>query len=184
VYSRSKSTFWASKSSAVSPDCVALDARVDVLGDEDDRPSGLLEAVGAADDAVVGGVAREQGAAALVVVEDDPDGAAGLLDPHPLGEIADVAQAVEVPDGGAGVAAEVVGVGLELVQLLDDVERDDDLVVLEHEQRVRVVQQHVRVDDEGLGVAVGFAHWVRRGKSAVSSVCGEPVARRTAFSTV
>ena len=58
------------------------------------------------------------------------------------------AQPVEVADDRARVAAEVVGAGLELVQLLDDVERDDHLVVREHEQRVGVVQQDVGVDDE------------------------------------
>ena len=50
----------------------------------------------------------------------------------------------------AGVAAGVVVVLLEVVQLLDDRERDDDLVLLEQEDRVGVVQQHVRVEDEVL----------------------------------
>ena len=65
-----------------------------------------------------------------------------------------LAKPVEVADDRPGVAAEVVGAGLELVEFLDDVERDDHLVVGEQEQRVGVVQQDVGVDDEGLDVAV------------------------------
>src|SRR5438552_9809899 len=36
---------------------------------------------------------------------------------------------------------------LELVDLLDDVDRDDDVVVVEPENRVRIVEEDVRVED-------------------------------------
>jgi hypothetical protein len=56
-------------------------------------------------------------------------------------------------DDRARVSPEVIGAGLELVELLDDVERDDHLVVGEHEQRVGIVQHDVGVEHEVLDVA-------------------------------
>lgn len=133
---------------------VALDAGVDVLADEDDGRALLLQGQRAADDAVVRRVGGQAGAELLVFLEDDAHAPAGLRDGHAVGEVALLSQRVEQPDGRPRVAAEVVGAALELVELLDHVERDDDLVLLEHVQRVGVVQQDVGVDDEVLGVAV------------------------------
>ena len=79
---------------------------------------------------------------------------------------------IEMSNDSASVAAQVVGVGLEFVQLLDDVEGDNDLVVAEEEDRVGVVQEDVGVDDEGFYVAV-IAH---ARAEVVSSP--EPVASR------
>jgi hypothetical protein len=67
-----------------------------------------------------------------------------------------------VADDGAGVAPEVVAVGLERVEFLDHVEGDDHLVVGEHEQGRRVMQQVVGVEVEVFDVAV-VAHGRRRG---------------------
>ena len=78
--------------------------------------------------------------------------------------------AIEVADHRPGVAAQVVGAGLELVQLLDHVERDDHLVVREQEDRVGVVQQDVGVEHEGLHAGVASrARRARRGWSVPSS---------------
>ena len=58
-----------------------------------------------------------------------------------------LAEIVEEARDRARVAAALRALALELVDLLDDVDRDDDVVVLEPEDRVRVVEQDVRVED-------------------------------------
>src|SRR5205814_9549704 len=63
-----------------------------------------------------------------------------------------------MPDDRSCVSSQVIGPGFELVELFDHVERDDDLVLLEHEQRVGIVQQNVGVENEMLDVAV-VAHF-------------------------
>lgn len=88
---------------------VALDPRIDVLGDEDDALALLLEGMSAADDAVIGGVGRQAGAEFLVFFEDDAEPPAGLLELNALREFALLAQLVQVADNRAGVAAQVVG---------------------------------------------------------------------------
>ena len=55
----------------------------------------------------------------------DPHAPAGLSTGTPSARLPVLAQAIEMADDRAGVAAQVVGAGLELVQFLDDVERDD-----------------------------------------------------------
>jgi len=67
-----------------------------------------------------------------------------------------LAQAVEVPDALARVAPDVVVVPLELVEFLDHREGDDDVVLLEDEERVGVVQEHVRVENEVLDARVAL----------------------------
>jgi hypothetical protein len=80
---------------------------------------------------------------------------------HPVGELALGPESVEVADDPARVAPDVVVPALHRVELFDDRVGDDDVVVLEDEQRVGVVQQHVRVEHEVLdpdpviGVCVG-----------------------------
>ena len=140
---------------------IALDAGVDVLGDEDDAFAFVEEGDGAADDAVVGCVGGEAGAEFLILLEDDADAATGLGDGDAVGESALEAEGIEMSDDGAGVSAEVVGVGFEFVQLFDDVEGDDHFVVGEHEERIGIVEEDVGIDDEGFGVAVGLAHFFR-----------------------
>jgi len=140
---------------------VGFDAGVDVFGDEDDFFALTEEVEGAADDSVVWGVGGESGAEFLVFIEDDADAAMGLFDGDALGEVAGFAEAVEVSDDGSGVSAEVVVVGLEGVELLDDFEGDDDLVVGEHEQGIGVVEQDVGVEDKVFDVAVGVSHKAR-----------------------
>ena len=67
-----------------------------------------------------------------------------------IGQPAVLAQAVERPDDLPGVLARVVGPLLELVEFLDDLERQDDFVVGEGHEGAGIVQEDVRVKDEGL----------------------------------
>ena len=76
------------------------------------------------------------------------DGRGVVAPAHAVGQRAALAEAVELADALAGVAAQVIVLALHRVEFLDDGERDDDVVLLEDKERVGVVQQHVRVDDE------------------------------------
>ena len=58
-----------------------------------------------------------------------------------------LAEVVEEPRDVARVAPALGALALELVDLLDRVDRDDEIVVLELEDRLRVVQEHVRIED-------------------------------------
>ena len=60
------------------------------------------------------------------------------------------AELVEVARHLAGVAAQRREVALEVVDLLDDVDRDDDVVVAEAEDAAGVVEEDVGVEDEVL----------------------------------
>ena len=97
---------------------------------------------------------------------------AARLERHALRERAALlAEIVEQARDGARVAAALGAFALELVDLLDDVDRDDDVVVLEPEDGVRVVEQDVRVEDVVLlqGEAV-FTVGEERGQGAMKSV--------------
>jgi len=59
-------------------------------------------------------------------------------------------QAVEAADHRPGVAAEFVGVLLELVQLLDHRHRDHDIVIPEGFHALAAVEQHIGIQDKGL----------------------------------
>ena len=59
-----------------------------------------------------------------------------------------------MPDDRSRVAPQFIAPGFEFVELFDDVERDDHLIVREHEQRIGVVQQDIGVENEMLDVAV------------------------------
>jgi hypothetical protein len=95
------------------PEGVGLDARVDVLGDEDGALAGFMQVVGDGDDAVVGRVFAE-GVGALVGVDVDAYGAGGAggraddAPGHAVDQAPGGAEFVEVADGLARGAAEVV----------------------------------------------------------------------------
>src|SRR5205085_11673966 len=73
---------------------------------------------------------------------------AAVLQRDALGERAVLlAKRVQRPRHLAGVAAQLGEIALELVDLLDDVDGDDDVVVFELEQRPRVVEEDVGVED-------------------------------------
>jgi hypothetical protein len=59
-----------------------------------------------------------------------------------------------MPNDRPGISAQVVGPALELIELFDNIERDHDLIIGKHEDRIGVVQQDVGVDDEILKMAV------------------------------
>jgi hypothetical protein len=147
---------------------VALDAGGDVLGDEDGAVPVAHQVEGDGDDLVVGLVVAEEvgpvvagdidadGAGAPVGADGPPGHGAhgGVAPADALGERADEAEAVEVADDLAGGSPDVVVAPLHVVQFLDHGERDDDIVVLEDEQGVRVVQEHIGVEDEMFGLVV------------------------------
>ena len=64
--------------------------------------------------------------------------------------VGSLAQLVDETREHAGVTPELVHVALEVVDLFDDVDREDDFVVIELEDRPRVVQQDVGVQDVDL----------------------------------
>ena len=129
---------------------IALDARVDVLGDEDGAQPARLQPGGHAQDQVVVLVELQPALAGHRLHACHADHASLLVPADALEEVPEAPELVERADHLARVAARLVVVLLELVQLLDHRERDDDLVLLELEDRLRVVQQHVRVEHEML----------------------------------
>jgi hypothetical protein len=72
------------------------------------------------------------------------------IDLHPIGEIALVTQLIEQTGGLACIAALFRGIALEAVNLLDHLDRNHDRVVFEAGDGLGIVQQHVRVENEGL----------------------------------
>jgi hypothetical protein len=148
---------------------VGLDARRQVLGDEH-RPLALLVQVPRdRDDAVVGHLFARSRAGGLAVTSmrivpvchPGPRDAPGPTRGLPLAPADAVvrrpmrAQAVQVADALARVPPEVILLALHLVQFFDDRKRDDDVVLFEHEERVRVVEQDVRVETKCLTLASG-----------------------------
>ena len=154
----------------VEPVHVGLEAKVDVLGDEDGGAAalGVADGDGEGEDAGidVAGVRRGGPGAGRGFLEDDAeDAAVGEHDAFGEGTLA--AEGVEAPGNGPRVLAALAGLALELVDLLDDLDGDEDVVVLEVEQGVGVVEEDVGVEDVVLGrVGVGLARapWGATGK--------------------
>src|SRR2546423_10979328 len=84
-----------------------------------------------------------------LVRQHEPRGAA-VLEGYALGQLAGRAQVIEMMGDQASVPADLILPALLAVDLLDHGQRDHDLVVLEGEDRIGVVQQHVRVEDVNL----------------------------------
>src|SRR5262249_15730712 len=99
--------------------------------------------------------------------------AALVADRDAIGEArAIAAQLIQSAGDFARVAAALGQLLLELIDFLEDVNRDDDLVIGEFEDRLRIVQEHVGIEDEvlshevsegctGLGGCKSMASWVR-----------------------
>ena len=77
--------------------------------------------------------------------------AALVLHRHALGQaVSEVAELVQAARYFARVATSLRQLLLEVVDLLQDVDGDDHIVVGEVEHGARIVEQDVRVEDEGL----------------------------------
>ncbi len=130
---------------------VGANAQVGVFGDEDGL--GLRVALprldGDRENAVVHQAAVGHRLGQIALDEADLEHAA-VGQWNPLGERALDAMLVEVAGDLAGVATQLAHVLLELVELFDDVDRNDDRVVIEAVDRPRVVQQNVGVENEVL----------------------------------
>ncbi len=128
------------------PELAALDAQRGVLADQ--RPP---NADGDRQNAVIGFAGVEVGRQGRVdVIALNPQGAAAA-ERHRFAQPTGAAlpQLLEQPQGGAGVAADLVRARLLGVELLHHDERQHDLVLVEAEQRPRVGQQHAGVQDIG-----------------------------------
>ena len=142
-----------------------LELHVDILGDEDGRRrKGLLDKERAGDDAIVLlGEIGQHGAQPLhgrrrpIVLDEiavDNDGqraAVGQL--HTLVHGAGVRQELlEDAVHPAGIAAALGGLlAFYRIELLENLDRNGQVIVLELEDRLRIVQQNVRVQNVGLG---------------------------------
>ena len=109
------------------------------------------------EDAVVG-LVEVEGEVGARLAAGDPDRATLLVPHDALEERALAAEPVERAGDGAGVAARLVVVLLEGVELLDHREGDDHLMLGELEDRLRVVEKHVRVEHEVLAPDGAVAH--------------------------
>ena len=74
-----------------------------------------------------------------------------------LAEHLSLCQAVDLADEAPGVERERVAAFLELVKLLDNGYRNDDVVVLELPDSLVVMQDDVGVQHEYLGLSMGFS---------------------------
>jgi hypothetical protein len=117
------------------------------------------------EDAVVGLVEVEREVAAAVAARDADRPA--LLVPHDaLEERALCAKPVERARHLARVAAPLIVVLLEGVEFLDHREGDDHLMLGELEDRVRVVEEHIRVEHEVLSKHAPIGALRRCGESS------------------
>ena len=76
--------------------------------------------------------------------------AAGVVDRHAIGQVALLPQRIQQPGDLAGITALLGGVTLEAVDLLHHLDRDHHRVVFKAGERLRVVEQHIRIENEGL----------------------------------
>jgi hypothetical protein len=102
-----------------------------------------------AEDPVIDDVEVEHGGRFAVALIDT-ERAAAIVELDAAEQTAVAAEAIDLADDLAGIAAGVVVVLLEAIQFFDHREGDHDLVVVEHEDRVGVVQEDVRVQNEVL----------------------------------
>ena len=128
---------------------VRLDPEIDVLGDQDGRRPGigLLDVARQGDETVVhGGAVHRDGRSAVLAVEENAE-PAPRGQRNPFTQAALAAERVEQPRDRPCVLAAVAGFPLEAVDLLDDFDGNEDAVILKAEERVRVVEQDVGVED-------------------------------------
>src|SRR5207245_10141557 len=110
-----------------------------------DSRAGLLDAAGQRDDAAVHGIVADARVAVPgFALKDDPQMPAGGED-HPFAQSALASQTVEHARKSAGVLAALGGIAFEAVDLLNNFNRDDDVVVLDAEEGAGIVRQYVGV---------------------------------------
>src|ERR1035437_9461061 len=127
---------------------VGLDAQIDVLGDQDRRVLRLrlLDAGGERKNAVVHRILGEDRFAVGVFVERDFELPA-VWQLHARAQAAFAAKAVEHPRNRARIAAQLGGLALEAVNLLDDLDGHEDIVFLKIDERIRVVEQNIGIQN-------------------------------------
>ena len=151
---------------------IALDARVDVLGNENGAQSLTIQLCGNAENQIVILVQLQRTFVLHRLHARYANDAALFVPDDAFEQMADAAQFVQAANDLTRVAASFIIVLLEGVQLLNHRERNHHLVLFKLEDRLRIVQQHIRVKHEillgcqrslrgGLGCASGFRRVVR-----------------------
>ena len=128
---------------------VRFDAKIDVLGDEN-RPLfrvRFLHGNGQRNDAAVHIVVAAGEVAVLVFVPENDAQPASVRQGDAFAQTAFGAQTVERARNGAGVRAALGGFAFEPVNFLDDLDGNQEVVLLKIEDRVRVVQENVGVEN-------------------------------------
>ncbi len=156
----------------LEPQRVGADAQVGVHRDEDDLAIGLrvTELEGGAHDGVIHlpVVALPLQLVGLGHLEDQL-AAVPELDPI-LERAVRLAQVVESAREMTCVPSALAQLLLELIDLLDDVDRDDDGVLFEFVDRLRIVDEDVGIEDEDFGcVGHGREASHRRGFRAIGA---------------
>ena len=95
---------------------------------------------------------RRQLAEGFAAAENHLEGSPLIAVGHPIGQVALGAQPIKQAGNLTGVASLLGWIALEPVDLLDHLDRDQDVVVFKAGQGGGIVQQHVGVEHEG------FAH--------------------------
>ena len=128
---------------------VRFDAKIDVLRDEN-RPLfrvRFLHGNGQLNDAAVHIVVAAGEVAVLVFVLENDAQPASVREGDPFAQTAFGAQTVERARNGARVRPALGGFAFEPVNFLDDLDGNQDVVLLKIEDRVRVVQKNVGVEN-------------------------------------
>ena len=171
------------------PDRIGFEPQVDVLADKDDPAALLLKPESDLQNPVVRRIAAEVEPEYLpdlrihlAVAEfgraqhEEPPGRARRdgRQRHSSAELPRLArrlaQLVEPADDLPGVASELVGIFLELIELLDHRHRNDDVVVVERFDALRAVQQNIGIQHKGFHCHMSPPSAMRRCGRRCSSI--------------
>src|SRR5207249_6499855 len=130
---------------------VGLDAQVDVFADQDGLAFGLflLNAESQGEDAVIHGIGAEYGVAVfggLAGLEYNAQSSA-IGQSDALAQAARAAQAIERARDTARVLAQLSGFAFEAINFLNDLDRQQNIILLEREQRVGIVEEDIGIKD-------------------------------------
>ena len=136
-------------------DRLRLHPQIRILGDEDYLPARIVPLDGKCcpQDAVVGGVLEKRivEADAGAGAEDHPDRPQPLAQRAPLRREHVAGEGVKAAEELAGLEMDVFVAPLELVELLENGDRNRDVVLLELPNAAAVVEDDVGVEDEEFG---------------------------------